>query len=183
MNSDKIDTILRELQCEIQSHQNELTDWECEYFENHHNRYKQTLKIITENYCDGTVLEIGSMPCHLTYCLSQLTDRVVGVDLSASRSIPLIQSAKLNILTTNVEETTLPFSDDSFSFALLSEVIEHLRIDPIHALQEIRRVIKPNGNLLITTPNLYALSRVYQYIRGQGFEEPYEEYKKFNTSY
>jgi ubiquinone/menaquinone biosynthesis C-methylase UbiE len=46
----------------------------------------------------------------------------------------------------------LPFKDDSFSFLVISEVIEHLA-DPMRVLVEIKRVLKPKGKLLIQTPN------------------------------
>lgn len=48
----------------------------------------------------------------------------------------------------------LPFSDEEFDVIWSSEVIEHL-IDPISSLKEARRVLKPNGKLVYTTPNSF----------------------------
>ncbi len=61
----------------------------------------------------------------------------------------------------------LPFPDNSLDIVLSSEVVEHLP-DPMPALQEMRRVLKPGGYAMITTPNPrnfpemagYALDRV-----------------------
>src|SRR3954469_5033062 len=49
----------------------------------------------------------------------------------------------------------LPFDDAAFDLVWCSEVIEHLE-DPAFALNELRRVTKPGGLLLLTTPNSYA---------------------------
>ncbi len=50
----------------------------------------------------------------------------------------------------------LPFKDNSFDLIWCSEVIEHLE-DPAKSLAEFRRVLKPGGELIITTPNSYCL--------------------------
>jgi len=47
----------------------------------------------------------------------------------------------------------LPFADESIDCAVFGEVIEHL-IDPDFALQELSRILKENGTLIVTTPNL-----------------------------
>lgn len=45
-----------------------------------------------------------------------------------------------------------PFESDTFDLVWCSEVIEHLR-DPASSVSEMRRVLKPGGTLIITTPN------------------------------
>lgn len=56
-------------------------------------------------------------------------------------------------LTVNIEQG-LPFPAASFDLIWCSEVIEHLHNVP-QALYEFRRVLKPQGKLVITTPNSY----------------------------
>ena len=46
----------------------------------------------------------------------------------------------------------LPFPDESVDVILSSEVIEHLP-DPLPALREMARVLKPGGYAMVTTPN------------------------------
>ena len=46
----------------------------------------------------------------------------------------------------------LPFTDGSFDFILLSEVVEHLE-EPQMSIREASRVLRPGGRLLVTTPN------------------------------
>jgi len=48
----------------------------------------------------------------------------------------------------------LPFEDNTFDVVWSSEVIEHL-IDPVAAASEMRRVLRPGGALVLTTPNSF----------------------------
>ncbi len=51
-----------------------------------------------------------------------------------------------------IENRALPFPDSSFDGVILFQVIEHLKHADAY-LKEIRRVLKPSGRLLLTTPN------------------------------
>ena len=46
----------------------------------------------------------------------------------------------------------LPFADNEFDLIWCAEVIEHL-LDPAFTIAEFKRVLKPDGVLLMTTPN------------------------------
>ncbi len=49
-------------------------------------------------------------------------------------------------------EKPLPFADDSFDLVWLTEVIEHI-VNLGQFLREVRRIARPGGRLVITTPN------------------------------
>lgn len=46
----------------------------------------------------------------------------------------------------------IPFQDNVFDIVISSEVIEHVP-DPFKAMEELFRVLKPGGTLILTTPN------------------------------
>jgi SAM-dependent methyltransferase len=54
----------------------------------------------------------------------------------------------------NVEADPFPYPDNHFSVVLCCELIEHLQRDPMHMLWECNRVLRPDGFLLLTTPNI-----------------------------
>ena len=65
--------------------------------------------------------------------------------------------------------TALPYRDTTFQRALCLDVLEHLSYaDQAAALAELRRVIAPGGELLVTVPNLAHLqSRVHFLLLGR----------------
>lgn len=73
-----------------------------------------------------------------------------GFDISQA-AVEAAQTLGLNVgLLTQNGRTTLP--DDCCDLAICFEVFEHL-LEPELAIQEIRRVLKPNGVLLASVPN------------------------------
>jgi SAM-dependent methyltransferase len=59
-----------------------------------------------------------------------------------------------NVIQGSIE--TLPFENGSFDLVLALDVIEHLPND-LQALQELHRVLRPEGRLLVTVPALEML--------------------------
>lgn len=60
----------------------------------------------------------------------------------------------------------LPFEDESFDFAVLQEVFEHLE-NPAHVVREFNRILKPGGHWVLTTPNSSCLrSRLHFLLTG-----------------
>jgi SAM-dependent methyltransferase len=65
--------------------------------------------------------------------------------------------------------TSLPFGDGTFDRALCLDVLEHLTLEEQpRALAELRRVLRPGGELFLSVPNLAHLqSRVHFLLRGR----------------
>jgi len=102
--------------------------------------YKELLKDLE---IFSKILIIGVMGGRDYYLLKNLGFDVVAVDIGMQLDID-------NILYCNVEEG-LPFDDDSFDAVLIGEVLEHLK-DDVQALKNIRRILKPNGKLIVSIP-------------------------------
>ena len=53
----------------------------------------------------------------------------------------------------DIEKDAWPFPDNTFDTIVCTEVLEHLLFDPMFAANEMSRVLKPGGSVLITVPN------------------------------
>jgi ubiquinone/menaquinone biosynthesis C-methylase UbiE len=101
---------------------------------------------------------ILDMPCGRGFYLNMIRYvskcRLVGADLDwdvmlkAKRNVGHLPDITLS----NCNIYTLPFPDNSFDAAILSEVLEHID-DDVAGLKEIYRVLKPGGVVAITVPN------------------------------
>ncbi len=60
-------------------------------------------------------------------------------------------------------ERPLPFAPESFDVVICCEGIEHV-FSPFHLFSELARVLRPNGLLIITTPNVQNLYSRWQFL-------------------
>ncbi len=67
-------------------------------------------------------------------------------------------------------------ADASFDVIVFCEVLEHMTNDPMHALREIARVLKPGGLLVLTTPNVARIENVIALLEGRNIYDPYSGY-------
>jgi len=151
------------------------------YFLSHQRRYLSDLASISRSYESGRILELGGYPFFFTCLLKELGFPVVSADLHPFDAAPLLTRHKLNVVACDIERQHLPFCDASFDLVLFNEILEHLRVDPLLALSEANRVLKPGGLLLLTTPNLYFIKNVIKFLLGRGFNDPVQEFGKLRA--
>jgi SAM-dependent methyltransferase len=102
------------------------------------------------------VLDLGSGEGEAAIEVGKLSNANVRcVDVSAV-AVASSRSRGLDAYQVDVNSEPLPFNDESFDLVYLTEVIEHL-VRPDRALQEVRRVLRPGGQLIVSTPNLACL--------------------------
>ena len=80
------------------------------------------------------------------------TKLIAGVD-NSKPAISACHKKGLDARWVRTVDEKLPFKKNEFDAVVAGEVIEHL-YDVNNFLQEIYRILKPNGQLILTTPNL-----------------------------
>lgn len=102
----------------------------------------------------GAALDIGCREGDQSRALERMGFTVTSIDVEKRYERCIVMDAN----------RPLPFPDGQFDLIWCSEVIEHLE-RPDAALREFRRVLKPGGRLIITTPNsffwLFQLFRLF----------------------
>lgn len=81
---------------------------------------------------------------------------VLGNDAPASGSVTIKRksgSCEMAAVQCDIEQEIWPFPDGTFNAVVCTEVLEHLLFDPMFAVSEMCRVLKPGGSVLITVPN------------------------------
>jgi len=163
------------------------------YLDEAFKRFLYTLQLVPDG--SGRALEVGAHPYFLSLLLRRFTTyklhyiNYFGKDYHDS-SQRLIDSDKQQIefdfANVNIEEQPLPYNDDAFEVALLCEVLEHFAKDPLWALMQIKRVLKPGGVFILTTPNVARLENVSRILAGQNLYDPYSgfgPYGRHNREY
>lgn len=177
----KINSALDQLSAEIDAIQDNSKLWMTRYLYDHRNRFVHDLSLILNLRNNEDILEIGSAPFQLLYCLKQLHVNAVGVDLDPGRASGFIERNDLNVLQCDIEKEQLIFNDNSQKLIVFNETIEHLRINPLFTLREIARVLHTDGQLILTTPNLYSIKNVVRFLTGKGLNNTVKEYSKLET--
>ena len=117
--------------------------------------FKKRLKIINKLSRKGRLLDIG---CALGFFLELARDDgwdVQGLEISKYAYNYAKNMLKLPVINKTLEKSG--FKSNSFDVVTMFDIIEHLP-DPKSTLKEIRRLLKPNGLLVITTPNIGSIT-------------------------
>ncbi len=117
-------------------------------------RWARRVKMIGAHLKPGmTILELGCGTGYFTKELARSGAEIVAIDVSAD----LLEIAKANCPVSNVrydiqDACALTYPDAAFDSVLGSSILHHLEIES--AVREIRRVLKPDGTIYFTEPNM-----------------------------
>jgi len=97
----------------------------------------------------GRMLDVGCSDGYVLKVAEELGWNAEGVDFDP-QAVAYATRKGLKARLGRLADQHLP--DDSFDLVLMSHVIEHVH-HPVATLDEIRRVLRPGGMLVVTTPN------------------------------
>jgi SAM-dependent methyltransferase len=118
-------------------------------------RMNAALRAIPQRLQGAEILDVGC-GSHPFFLLAAPFSRKVGVDQIEPVAGATPPGLELSRLSLN-GAVRLPFPDASFACVSSLAVIEHLEPAGLPALMaEIRRVLKPEGRLVLTTPHAFA---------------------------
>ena len=130
------------------------------------------------------LLDLGCGDGRFAAALSALAGTVVAADVSgvalerAALAAPGAQIAELR------DGEPLPFAGSAFDVVWAGETLEHVA-DVTGLLGEARRVLRPGGTLLVTTPNLARLRVAAEALAGGPLErrlDPRADHLRFFTA-
>lgn len=146
----------------------------------HLHRYLLAKEIAT----DKIVLDIASGEGYGSYMLSKVARKVIGVDISTEA----VNHAKGKYLTDNLEFlvgscAAIPLLNNSVDVVVSYETIEHHN-EHEAMMEEIKRVLKPDGCLIISSPDKLEYSDKPVYNNPHHVKELYrDEFKNLLSKY
>lgn len=117
-------------------------------------RWRRRVEMLTKHIKEGdTVLELGCGTGYFTREMLQTNAKIVAIDISPDLldvAKSTIQSENISFLEENAYQMT--FAENTFDSVVGSSVLHHLEIEK--AISEIYRVLKPDGIIAFTEPNM-----------------------------
>lgn len=160
---------------------------EKEYLKQHSNRFQATFEICKEIVSDSNaiVLDIGRSPFTellLSHYSNVLT---LGFDLKSDdggHRKDIVLATKEHIifnLDDSKDKTKWPQRNEKFDLITFCETIEHLHTAPEYTVAFLSTLLKPNGKLLITTPNAATLKNRIKLLFGIN---PFEKIRLYDKN-
>ena len=150
-----------------------------DYHMTHRARLARTAEILTglveEAGENCRILELGTsgfIPVFLKSLFPGVTIDVTDYDGvrkegERQRSVDVAgQSAVVRAFTVDLEHDVLPVKDETYDIVICCEVLEHMEIDPMFMLSEVNRVLKTNGKIILTTPNVVSSRGITKMLQG-----------------
>ena len=121
------------------------------------------------------LLDIGAQIGSLTMYAARFGIRSSAVDLPyfferfASASL----KSGIDYRSCDVSTDPLPFAEEAFDYVTYLDVIEHHPHSPKRVLEEIHRVLKPGGCIIVSTPNQASLYNRLTLLAGGSISDPF----------
>lgn len=161
-----------------------LLDESKDYFEGSCDRWGVVITQIINNIVEdkGRILDIGSWDglfcsgfIKLGFSASAI-DWVMDEDKVGDPPLgkAIWQQLGIEWRFCQIEADPIPFPDNSFDGVYMGQVLEHFTYSPRKPVEEIKRVLKPGGILVIDVPNVGEWHNFYRLLRGKNILYDYK---------
>lgn len=124
----------------------------------------------------ASLLDVGAQIGSLAIYAAALGIRSAAVDLPYfhAKFARASRTFGVDYRPCDVLQDALPVAGESFDYVTYLDVIEHHHRSPKRVLDEIHRVLKPGGCVIITTPNQASIYNRLRLLRGGSVSDPFE---------
>ncbi|GAB2896702.1 hypothetical protein GCM10027046_27720 [Uliginosibacterium flavum] len=147
------------------------------FFKTSSERFAHAVQLAMDLLPRGSrLLDIGNAPGYLAEALHRWGYDVTGLNLNDLYNDQYPDSGcleRFKVIACDIEKQALPYADQSFDGIVFTEVLEHIATKrPEELLPEFRRVLKPGGVVLFSTPNVCNLSNILALATGKNIFWP-----------
>lgn len=114
--------------------------------------------------CDK-ILDVGCGDGALYSLIKRKCKNYYGIDISKT-ALSQIKDKRINVKIININEQKLPFQNNFFDYVVCLDVIEHV-FNPNRLIEELFRVTKKEGYVILSTPNIRYYKHIIKLILGR----------------
>ncbi|MHB8901902.1 MAG: class I SAM-dependent methyltransferase, partial [Thermoguttaceae bacterium] len=138
---------------------------EIQYMEAAKDRFARIFGMIPGGRRPIRILDVGPTPFTLFIKEALPEHEVWGLDRTDLLKDRFEQRG-VRFKSCNLDEGKIPFGDEFFDVIIFTEVLEHVFGPPSELLQELRRVLRPGGELILGVPNIARLANRLRLVFG-----------------
>jgi len=121
--------------------------------------YRIFLDIVGRYFASGKkLLDVGCGAGFFVKAAEEAGWKAEGIEISRLASRYVREVAQVNVRTGRLEDAGS--APDSFDVVTMLDLVEHLP-DPVETIALVHRVLKPGGVLIVATPDLRSMSRMF----------------------
>ena len=153
-----------------------------------YNEYITIGKIVQKYLKPGSIiLDFGAGPCDNTAIIQSLGYKCFAADdlqdswhkNSEAKEKILKFAASFNIDFAVLDSFELPYKENMFDMIMMHDVIEHFHSSPKELINKFNQLLKPQGYLFISTPNIISLYKRAKVFMGKTNMCDYEIFYNF----
>ncbi len=151
-----------------------IADTTVKYIRDHLGRFRRVFDALPLGSGEERLLDVGGtgnlLPMYievLRYGFVAMANKWRCDALDADFMVRYVPEMRFRCDYFDAEADAFPYEESQFDAVVCSEVLEHLRHDPLHMLSEINRVLRPGGLLVLTTPNIASHAALYRLLSGK----------------
>ena len=142
------------------------------YWPAHKKRYEwmidMFIKFVLKKNTYPKVLDLGCGYGDMSIAAAKLNARVFAIDFFSNSLTREKQSKyKISFRKLDIGSTSLPYSKNSFDCVFMGEIVEHISTSPLGLMRQLNMLMKRDGILILTTPNVASIYKAMSLIRGQ----------------
>ncbi|RMF48325.1 MAG: class I SAM-dependent methyltransferase [Deltaproteobacteria bacterium] len=126
------------------------------------------------------ILEIGAYLGVVSRVLARLGFRVTALDIPEFMANPRLAMAYsgdgIDMLSVNLEKGRIEVADHSFDCVIACETFEHFNFNPVPALREVGRILKPDAFFYLSLPNLASAHNRVSLLLGRSIHNAVDDF-------
>jgi 2-polyprenyl-3-methyl-5-hydroxy-6-metoxy-1,4-benzoquinol methylase len=143
-------------------------------------KFIKTYMLFDKDISNINILEIGAFLGLTSITLGRAGFSVTAMDIPEFMVNERLRNKyiqyNVKMLSQNLKTNKIPCESDKYDIVILCEVLEHLNFNPLPTIVEVSRVLKTDGLLYLSLPNIARLTNRLKLLLGYSIHNPIDDY-------